>query len=373
MVVLEGAEIGFGGSGRNVGLVNAGLWVAPDEVSNVLGPDHGERLVSLLGKAPDVVFDLIREHGIECEAERAGTLHCAASPAGLARLEKRARQWQARGAPVRLLLGQETASRVGTDAYLASLLDKRAGTIQPLAYVRGLASAAIGAGAQIFTSSSVVGTERVGSRWNVRTEAGSVEADWVIVATNAYTNAPWPQVRAEIMCLPLFNVATSPLPEEIRSRILPEREGAWDTKAILNWIRMDRQGRLIFGSVGALRYSGAAVHGAWAKRSLGKLFPFLGDITFEAAWYGKIGMTVDAVPRFHRFDRNVIGFSGYNGRGIAPGTVFGRTLAHLITGAVCEQDLPLPVTEPEQQSLRTLREGFYEAGAQFAHFIGARF
>jgi len=83
-------------------------------------------------------------------------------------------------------------------------------------------------------------------------------------------------------------------------------------------------------------------------------------------------MTSDSLPRFHRLAENVIGFSGYNGRGIAPGTVFGRTLAQLIAGEIAEMDLPLPVTEPEAQSFRTVREGYYELGAQIAHFAGAR-
>jgi len=372
VAVLEAAEIGFGGSGRNVGLVNAGLWIMPNEVPAILGEKYGERLLKALGEGPAVVFDLIRTHGIDCEAEHAGTLHCAADRKGLLELQQRAEQWQARGAPVRLLGREETADRVGSDAYFGSLLDERAGTIQPLAYVRGLAVSAFQAGAEIFTGSPVVSTEREGGGWRLRTTDGSITADWIIVATNAYTSAPWPQVRTELVHLPYFNFATPPLCESALERILPGREGIWDTKEILSSLRRDRQGRLVFGSVGALRGTGAAVHGAWAKRSLRKLFPFLDEVTFESAWYGKIGMTSDAVPRFHCFDRNVIGFSGYNGRGIAPGTVFGRYLARLITGELGEQDLPLPVTDARGQGFRTLREAYYEAGAQIAHFVGAR-
>jgi L-pipecolate oxidase len=76
-----------------------------------------------------------------------------------------------------------------------------------------------------------------------------------------------------------------------------------------------------------------------------KLFPQLKDVAFETEWYGNIGMTVDHLPRFHRLGRNVVSFSGYNGRGIAPGTVFGRCLAQLTLGKVGEDDLPLPVSD----------------------------
>ena len=376
VAVLEAAGIGFGGSGRNVGLVNAGLWIMPDEVPDILGREHGERLIAALGEGPGVVFELIRRHGIDCEAEPAGTLHCAADKAGLRELRERERQWRARGAPVRLLDAAETAVRVGTGVYRGALLDERAGTVQPLAYARGLARAAIAAGARVFTGSPAVSWAREGSGWRVATAGGSVAADWVVVATNAYTTAPWPAVREEIVHLPYFNLATAPLPDAALERILPGREGAWDTRTVLSSLRRDRQGRLVFGSVGALRGTGLAVHRAWARRALARLFPFLGpfldEVAFESAWYGKIGMTADATPRFHRFDRNVVGFCGYNGRGIAPGTVFGRYLARLIGGEIREQDLPLPVTDPRAQSLRRLREGYYEAGAQIAHAFGAR-
>ena len=373
VVVLEAAEIGFGGSGRNVGLVNAGLWVMPDEIPAVLGDTYGPRVLDLLGGAPRVVFDLIARHNIQCEATPVGTLHCAVGDDGLAELKERARQWQARGAPVRLLDAAETAHKVGTTAYTGSLLDERAGTVQPLAYARGLAHAAIKAGATIYTESPVVGADDDGTHWRLRTASGSVTAPWVIVATNAYTTAMWPQLRAELVHLPYFNLATRPLSDNLRRSILPERQGAWDTKEILSSFRFDQEGRFIFGSVGALRGPGLPIHRNWGRRAMAKLFPQLKDVEFETEWYGKIGMTVDNVPRFHRLGRNVVSFSGYNGRGIAPGTVFGRCLAQLVTGKIGDADLPLPLTEPQAAPLRAAKEVYYEVGAQLAHVASARF
>ncbi len=372
VVVLEEATIGFGGSGRNVGLVNAGMWVMPDDLPAALGRTCGSRLLELLGNAPRLVFDLIDRHRIACEPERAGTLHCAAGPKGLQELERRAAQWTARGAAVRLLDATETAAKVGSTAYAGALLDLRAGTIQPLAYARGLAQVAIAAGARIMTGSPVSAIAPSGTSWTVCTPTGTVSADWVVVATNAYTHAPWPEIRAQLVHLPYFNFATEPLPPELRASILPERHGAWDTKEVLTSFRFDRQGHLVFGSVGALRGTGAAVHRDWAKRALRKLFPQLRDIGFVAEWYGMIGMTDNHLPRFHKLARNVIGFCGYNGRGIAPGTAFGRVTAQLITGAIAEVDLPLPVTEPSTAGLRSLKELYYEIGAQVAHLADAR-
>src|SRR5262245_44602499 len=158
VAVLEAESIGFGGSGRNVGLVNTGMWMTPDDVEAGLGPLYGPRLLKLLGDAPGQVFELIAKHGIACELTRNGNLHCAVGDAGLREIRERARQWLARGAPVQLPDAAETARTVGTTAYAGALLDKRTGMLQPLSYVRGLAHAAIRAGAR--SEERRVGKER---------------------------------------------------------------------------------------------------------------------------------------------------------------------------------------------------------------------
>jgi glycine/D-amino acid oxidase-like deaminating enzyme len=369
VVALEAVEIGFGGAGRNVGYVNAGMWVMPSALPKALGADYGERALKLLGDCPAAVWETIEKHRIDCEPVRNGTLHCAVGAAGLKGLEERARQWAARGAPVRVLSREETARRTGAVGYAGSLLDMRAGTIQPLAYARGLAGAAIAAGAALHTQSQVRGVERSAGKWTLSTDGGTLVADWIAVATDAYGGAPWPQVRREQICLPYFNLATGPLAANRQASILPGREGCWDTRKIMSYFRFDRAGRFLCGSVGALRGTGLAIHRAWAERALHKLFPSLGPVRFEHQWHGMIGMTSDNLPRFHRLADNVVTFCGYNGRGIGPGTVFGRVLADHILGRVAERDLPLPVTAPDEPALPGLREAYYEAGAQIAHAV----
>ena len=367
VTVLEAADIGFGGSGRNVGLVNAGLWVMPEDIVATLGHERGERLLALLGEAPAAVFDIVQRHAIPCEAERSGTLHCAVGEKGLAELAERARQWQARGAPIELLDAAGAARLTGTSAYAGALLDHRAGTIQPLAYTRGLARAALSAGAAVHTETPVTALTFDGAVHRLATATGQVTAKRVIAATNAYSSAAFGDLRQELVALPYFNIATEPLSSNVLGSILPRRQGCWDTKEVLSSFRLDRSGRLIIGSVGALRGTGTAIHRRWARLSLRRLFPQLGDVAFEAEWYGRIGMTTDSLPRFHRSESGIVSCSGYNGRGIGPGTVFGRLLAQVVMGEIDDADLPLPVMDMESPRWRAVREGFYEVGSQFAH------
>lgn len=372
VVVLEAAEIGFGGSGRNVGLVNAGMWTHPDVVVARLGETQGNAVLKLLGDAPALVFGLIARHGIACEPVRNGTLHLAADAAGEDDIISRQRAWSLRGAPVTLLSAAETARRVGSSAYRGALLDMRAGTIQPLAYARGLAQAAITAGAVIHTGSTVRSYAERRGQWRIETAQGAVEAGWIIAATNAYSSGPWAPIASEIIPFPYFNFATSPLSDSLRQAVLPGLEGAWDTRTVLSSFRMDAAGRLVLGSVGALRGSGSAIHGGWARRTLKKLFPQLDGIGFEHEWYGRIGMTDNDLPRFHQLAPRVIGFSGYNGRGIGPGTAFGKVLAdHILSGG--ETGVALATTPLVPVRMREARALGIEAGAQLLHFVENRF
>jgi len=370
VAVLEAVEIGYGAAGRSSGLVNAGLWVMPSALKKVLGPVYGERLLGLLTYSPRTVFEIIETHDIQCELIKGGTIHCAADAAGVANIKERARQWQERGAPVRILDADEVRSRTGTSVYPAGLLDLRAGTVQPLAYVRGLGQAAIGAGARVFTGSPVTEIGRDGGTWRLATPGGSIRAKWVVLASDAYTARIMPELRTEQVAVPIFQIATAPLSDNVRRSILPEGHATWDTRTVPTGLRTDAAGRLIINSVGALRNTGRGVHPAWARRRLRSFFPQLGDVAFEHEWYGWIGTTGDHLPRLHAPAENLIALVGFNGRGIAPGTVLGRELARHVAGEVSIEEMFLPVSALRSAPLRQAREAYYEIGAQIAHVPG---
>jgi len=368
VALLEARSIGFGGSGRNVGLVNAGLWTPPDEVEKKLGKTVGGRLNALLADGPATVFDLIETHQIRCEAVRQGTLHCAHAPAGLRDLETRFAQQQARGAPVRLLDAAETARRTGSSAYCGALWDGRAGTIQPLAYVQGLARAAQGQGARIFEETSALGMTETADGWTVRTAEGEVRAARLIQATNAYGV----DAAGDNAIIPahFFQLATAPLPDDLRQSLLSGGEGCWDTAMVMSAFRLDRAGRMIFGALGNLDGAGGALHRGWAARKLARLFPQLAGIPFEQEWTGRIAMTGSHLPRIERRGKTGISIFGYSGRGIAPGTLFGRAAANWVLGT---GDLPLPVGDLQTEPFAAPRSLYYETGATLTHLTDGRF
>lgn len=369
--LIEAEHVAFGGSGRNVGLVNAGLWIPPEKIAASLGSKAGLRLNGLLAEAPTRVFDLIRAHDISCEATRAGTLHCAHAPRGMRDLAERHRQLTAIGAPVELLGAAEAQARVGTRHVHGALFDPRAGTIQPQAYAHGLASAAQSLGARIFEHTPARTLRRENGAWVIEAESGSIRSSALLLATNAYVSGSLAPVRQDFVPVNYAQIATAPLPPSLMSQILPGKEGCWDTALVMSSYRLDQAGRLIVGGIGNLDHAAGGVHVSWARRKLADLFPQAANVPTEYQWSGRIAMTADHLPKVVEIGPNALSCHGYSGRGIGPGTVFGEAAAiALLSGDT--SGLPLePVAEHREHFVRT-RRAFYEVGALLTHLIKAR-
>ncbi len=368
VAVLEAKTIGHGGSGRNVGLVNAGLWLPPDAIVKAMGRQAGTRLIDALSVAPEQVFRLIDTHGIDCEATRNGTLHLAHARSGLADLKDRFRQGKGIGAPLQLLDRAETARRTGSDIFHGSLFDPRAGTVQPLAYCRGLVQAARQAGARIFEEAPVSQIGHDGTDWIATVRGAEIRAAHLLLATNAYAEAIDGVPDPAFVPVHFSQFATAPLTDVQRAGILPGGEGCWDTDLVMSSLRLDREGRLIIGGVGDVTGPQGAVHRAWAARKLAQIYPHLGGTQFEHEWSGVIAMTSDHLPKVVSLGPRALSIYGYSGRGIGPGTVFGKAAARaLLHGDIAA--LPVGIERPRAETFKSLRALYYEFGAVAVHTV----
>lgn len=364
--VLEAHETGHGGSGRNVGLVNAGMWIAPDEVEAKLGQAVGSKLVATMGAAPALVFSLIEKYAIDCQLRREGTLHMAHNSRGLADLQSRCEQWQRRGAPVEMLKGSTCREATGTQRIAAALLDRRAGTLNPMAYTSGLAAAVIQLGGRLFHHSPVTRLERQGSTWGVITEHGAVKAEQVVTASNAYTEGEWTELRRNFFPGFYYQVASMPLTGDAAARILPGGQGAWDTRQVLSSIRRDADGRLLLGSLGSGTRKPAWFLRAWADRIQRHYFPELGKVDWQSTWTGCIAFTPDHLMRLFEPAPGLLAVTGYNGRGVTTGTVVGKAFADYL----CQGDpqaLPMPLQPMTKVGAAGLRSCLYETGFSLYH------
>jgi glycine/D-amino acid oxidase-like deaminating enzyme len=341
-IVVDANEPGWGASGRNGGQVNPGLKFEPAQIERDFGTALGARMVRLSGDAPSKVFGLIEKHAIDCEARRTGTIRAAFSRESANTLREATLAWKARGAPVEALERDAIARESGCDRYLFAALDRRGGSLNPLGYARGLAQAAQRAGVRVCGDTAALSLEQSRDGWLLRTPRATIAAQWVVLATNGYTDDLWPGLRRSIVPVYSGIAATAPLPPSITDRILPGRYVLYEHESITVYYRIDEAGRLLIGGRSQLR----PIEGADALTMLTgyarRLWPFLGDVRWTHGWNGQIAVTLDHYPHFHEPAPRVIAGLGYNGRGVAMATAMGGEIARRI-GGVPAQELDVPV------------------------------
>jgi len=362
VVVLEAHEIGHGASGRNGGQVIPGLKQDPDELIARYGREHGEGLVRLAGGAADRVFALIAKHGIDCGARQCGWIQPAHSAAAARTVVARARQWAARRAPVELLAGQRLTLLLGTDVYRAGWLDRRGGAVQPLAYARGLARAALKLGARVHTGSPVVEIVHHNDEWAAVTPRGQVRARQLVLATDAYSGPLWPELVTNQMIVTSVQTATEPLPDAIRHTILPGGTVASDTRKLLYYFRLDADGRFVIGGRGSVTDKVSPRVYAALRRVATRIYPSLAGVPWPYRWYGRVGITRDWLPHLAELAPGVWTVLGYCGRGVAMATTMGLVLGDMLSGG---HKFAYPPAALRPIPLHALRQPVLQAGIAY--------
>jgi glycine/D-amino acid oxidase-like deaminating enzyme len=371
-IVLEAKEPGYGGSGRNGGQVIPGLKYDPDELEAMFGPERGQKLVAFAGGTADVVFDLIARHRMDVAHSRNGWIQGAHSAATLDDLRKRCAQWARRGAPVQWLDKAETDRHLGTTQYLGAWLDRRGGAVQPLSYARGLAKAALAAGAAIHGETPATRLTRRDGKWTVEIRGGPrVTAERVVICTNGYTGDLWPGLRRTMIAPNSYQIATEPLSDNVRKSILPFGQVSSDARKLLLYFRFDDRGRLLIGGRGPFREPRDAADWAHLEAMLGRMFPEAAGARTEFRWCGRVAITRDFLPHIHEPEPGLLVDIGCMGRGVALQTALGRAMADYV--ATRNPDaLPLAPVPVRPLPFHWLEKVYFAAAVTWYRFLDRR-
>jgi len=339
-ILLDAREPGFGGSGRNGGQVIPAFKYDPDRLAIEYGDELGHAMLEMIGQTADTVFDYIRRYDIQCDPER-GWLQVADTQKGVSTLQSRFQQWRSRNAPVELWDASRISMETGSTRYLLGVYFQNAGTVQPLSYARGLARAACTNGARVYSGSPAIRIEQRGKQWEVHTKSGSVRCDRLIIATNGYTTGLWPGLKESLVPVYSMQIATNPLPNALHDCVLPGVPAVADTRNLVSYYRRDRNRRFIFGTRGPFRAAPTEKDAKQLASCARTLFPALQETDFPYKWAGRVAMTIDHVPHLHELAPGVFAALGYNGRGVALGTMMGKILASACMHA-STKGLPYP-------------------------------
>ena len=330
VLVLEKGSLGWGAHARNGGMAIPELKHGPATLLRRYG-ELGGRLHAEVNEAFDHLEELIEADGIACDYERTGQLYLAHTPRLVPHLRELAEEHAAAGEPVRFVPRSELPAEIGSDAFHGGVVFDRTGGLHPAKLHAGLAGLALDAGAQVVDRCAATRLDDVGHAHWVHTERGVVEADHVIVATNAYADGLLPELARRVVPIGSFIVATEPLPDHVLDAVSPRRRMFVDTKNLLFYWRTTPDGRVLFGGRRSLAHASVADAADYLTAALRRLHPQVADAAITHRWGGHVAVTLDRMPHVGRIRRAWYA-TGCNGSGVALNTWLGHRLARTVLG-----------------------------------------
>ena len=330
VVVLEAEQVGWGCSGRNGGQVNPGPACDHATLVRQLGDADARKVWELTVEGVDLLRRRVADHAIDCQL-KSGILLVANKPRHVEQLHA----WQASLEllgydQLRFLDGQELRGQLSAD-YQAGIMDLGGGDLHPLNYTLGLARAALQAGACIHERSPALDWQQAASGVAVCTAGGTIHADQLLLAGNAYIGRLLPWHARRFMPIGSYIGATRPL-GELAAQLIPSRAAVCDMKHLLDYYRLSHDNRLLFGGrASAYDARPERIEPAMRQR-MAAVFPQLAGEGFEYLWGGKVAMTLNKAPQFGRIGERVLYAQGYSGQGVALAGLAGQLMARALIG-----------------------------------------
>ena len=370
-IVLEANRVAFGASGRNAGFVLPSTGrLGAGAMADRWGQDIARRILAEYRQSVDAVKQLIADYQIDCQPQRAGYLKVAHNSHQFKLQQQLSRRLQAEfDYGVELLSREQLASQVDSPLAHGALLFPDGFGVHPLKLALGYQQALIREGIPLYEGTPVSEWRESNGRHQLVTPGGTVTADKVVCAGNAYTPKQFhPLIDHRTMPVQSSIVVTQPYSDQELSRAgLHTEQVIMDTRALKYYFRRLPDNRILFGGRGAISGRNSE-HPVFKERLLSALqqnFPQLPKPNADYAWSGWINVSLDDIPHIHE-EHGVYYATGYCGSGVAFSAQAGRRLAQRIAGQAIDTELPhygTPLPKfPLPQFRRIGQWGYYQYG-----------
>jgi glycine/D-amino acid oxidase-like deaminating enzyme len=337
VVLLDERQCGFGASGRNGGWVTS--W--HDEL-DALVARFGAEQAAWLGEASTWAIDRIeqvsREEEIDCHLRREGGFWTATAPAQLGAWDGPIAAGRAVGRPGFLeeLDVDELRARTGSPLILGGVRLTDAAAVQPALLARGLRRVALRRGVRIFEGTRMERLDR-GAPAVVRARGGRVEAGAVVLGLGAWASGVR-ELRRAVVPVGSHIVLTEPIPERIAELGWTGGELLGDTRLLVHYAQVTRDGRIAFGrGGGAIGPFGKVLRGHFVDPATVEIvadgfrrwFPQLADVRLTHAWGGAVDRAPEHLPFAGTLgDAGTVHYAtGFSGNGVGPSALLGRMVA----------------------------------------------
>jgi putative aminophosphonate oxidoreductase len=339
VAVVEGDVCGGGASGRNGGFVMS-WWSKFSTLKKLCGEEEALRLARASAESVREIGRFCEANGIDAEYHYGGWLWTATSPAQEGAWEATISAIAASGESVfERLTPDDVGRRASSAAHLAGVFEPYCATVHPARLARGLARVAREQGVRVYERSPVASIE-LGPVCSVRTSDGSLAAERVVLAINAWS-AQLKEFKRALIVVASDVIATPPIALRLAEIGWTDGVAISDSRRLVNYYRRTDDGRVVFGKGGGtLEWAGrvgpsfhrASPRAKEVEHHFHRLYPALADVAPDRSWRGPIDYSLSGMPSFVRVDGrpNVIAVAGFSGNGVGPTHLAARILSSIV-------------------------------------------
>ncbi|MCG8612973.1 MAG: FAD-binding oxidoreductase [Pseudomonadales bacterium] len=345
VIVIEANTAAIGASGRPGAILSPSLMHGMENTERLFPGEMAE--LERLGKENmDQFRQTIEKYRIDCDVEWTGELIVAVDEQGVSDLEDEYRLYTQHGHDAYLLNQEDVLNEINSPLFVKGLWSKqRAGSINPAKMAWGLKRVAKQLGVIFYENTPMISSIASGDAVRVKTPKGSVTANKVILATNAFTKHQ-KKISTRVAAIRDRIVMTEPLtPKQLSSLGWKNRQGIFDTRSQLNYMRLTKDNRILFG--GRLGYfygnntdpefDKSATPYVRLVEALYQTFPAINGIKISHAWSGPIALNTRMTLHFQHFHSSkMIYAGGYSGFGVTAS----RFAARMALAIVDDSDIP---------------------------------
>jgi glycine/D-amino acid oxidase-like deaminating enzyme len=303
IALLEAKTAGYGASGRNGSFAMTVVGLGFGVMAMLRGKSFVKDAHQYMMKAVDHLDELIQRENLDCDRIRPGFLRTATTEGYIKRIQHDVELMNSLGFDdIFWLNADEVRNRVNSSRYLGAMWEPRMLLINPAKLVRAEKALAQQLGVEIYENTPVVEITSKPS-FHIKTPKGTVQADKMVFATNAYSHL-FPNLKRKQIPAFTYMVATEPLSEKQLEPIGWQGfEGLEDARNLIHYYRLTPDKRLVMGGgpVGLTWANSLEADSdiqAWKhlENHIHFLFPSLTGAEITHRWGGPFSVTVNLTP-----------------------------------------------------------------------------
>ena len=332
-LLIDQIALGEGASTRSAGMVSGGLNLGKKiNLFKDYGEDLAKKFIQESIGSYEYLEDQINHHIEEVSYQKTGRLVLAHSRKKLDALRQKTNLLNSLS-NLEIQIIESLENEINNNYYKGGMLVKNAASVNPAKLYNFFLEKALSNKVDIFSPCKLLSHQKIDEYYVLKTSEGKIKTQYLIIATNGYSEKNIGNEHYNIIGVPSYIAATNILGQEKVQKLLPKLRMYSDSKNDLYYFRPSPDHkRILFGAfpVWAYGMENSNMVKSFFYKKINLILPNIDNFSIDCIWGGKVGVTFNTLPMVKKTSNKVF-VLGCNGSGVALMPYLGYQAANMLT------------------------------------------